>query len=100
MSKLDELIYGEDGIIFLVQSGEDDVVTEEMKQEIMKCAKKTNIKLCDRSEDPQMLLNELCKYIELNMCLVPFTKYVPWIAEFLDRLNFILIDGVEFYDGK
>ncbi len=100
MSKLDELIYGEDGIIFLVQSGEDGEVTEEMKQEIMECAKKTNIKLCNHSEDAQMLLNELCKYIELNMCLVPFTKYVPWIAGYLDRLNYTLIDGIKLYDGK
>lgn len=96
MSKLDELLYGEDGIPFMLRNGDESEVTEEMKQEIINCAKETNMKLRNNSEDPQMLLKELCKYIELNMCLVPFTKYALWIAEFLDELDCSLIERVKY----
>ena len=91
MEVLKELLYGERGILYRIESGDEDRVVSAEKDILLDLAKQTNRKY----HDGTLSNEELMIYIDVLDALSPF-RHVDWIREICAELHSILMRGVEF----
>ena len=91
MNELIELLYGERGVLYRIESGDEDWVVSAEKEILLDLAKKTNRKY----HEGTLTNKELFIYIDVMNALSSF-QHVDWIRELTADLHSILMKNVDF----
>ena len=91
MNELIELLYGERGILYRIESGREDRVVSAEKEILLDLARQTNRKY----HEGTLTNEELFVYIDVLDVLSSF-QHVDWIRELTADLHSILMKKVDF----
>jgi len=91
MNELIELLYGERGILYRIESGREDMVVSAEKEIFLDLARKTNLKY----HAGTLTNEELFVYIDVMDVLSSF-QHVDWIRELTAELHSVLLKKVDF----
>ena len=91
MNELIELLYGERGILYRIESGREDMVVSAEKDIFLDLARKTNLKY----HEGTLTNEELFVYIDVMDVLSSF-QHVDWIRELTAELHSVLLKKVDF----
>ncbi len=91
MNELIALLYGEHGILYRIESGDEDRVVSAEKEILLDLARKTN----EKYHEGTLTNEELFIYIDVLDALSPF-RHVDWIRELTTELHSILMKKVNF----
>ncbi|MBQ8830520.1 MAG: hypothetical protein IJ017_02860 [Oscillospiraceae bacterium] len=91
MNELIELLYGERGILYRIESGEEDRVVSAEKRILLDLARKTN----EKYHEGTLTNEELFVYIDVLDVLSSF-QHVDWIRELTTELHSVLMNKVDF----
>lgn len=91
MGELIELLYGERGILYRIESGDEDRVVSAEKEIFLDLARKTNRKY----HEGTLTNEELFVYIDVMDALSSF-RHIDWIRELTADLHSILMKNVDF----
>lgn len=91
MNELVALLYGEGGILYRIESGDEDRVVSAEKKILLDLARKTNRKY----HEGTLTNEELFIYIDVMDALSSF-YHVDWIRELMADLHSTLLKKVHF----
>lgn len=90
-----ELLYGERGILYRIESGREDMVVSAEKNIFLDLARKTNLKY----HEGTLTNEELFVYIDVIDVLSSF-QHVDWIRELTAELHSVLLKKVDFFPDE
>ena len=97
MELLRDILYGEDGMLYQIESGNEDLVSEQDKKNLVYAAKLAN----EKFKNNTITKEELMVFIDAFDAFVPFQN-VDWIRNITVDIHSALTEGVNipFLDAE